>query len=57
VPLKQLTKEAVRDRERTFILEALQANQWNRRKTAESLKISYRTLMYKIRNSGLTSRS
>jgi two-component system, NtrC family, response regulator AtoC len=57
VPLKQLAKEAVRDRERTFILEALQANQWNRRKTAESLKISYRTLMYKIRNAGLTSRS
>jgi two-component system response regulator AtoC len=57
VPLKQLAKEAVRERERTFILEALQANQWNRRKTAESLKISYRTLMYKIRDAGLTSRS
>jgi two-component system response regulator AtoC len=57
VPLKQLAKEAVRDRERTFILEALQANKWNRRKTAESLKISYRTLIYKIRDAGLTSRS
>ncbi len=57
VPLKQLAKEAVRDRERAFILEALQANQWNRRKTAASLKISYRTLIYKIRDAGLTSRS
>jgi two-component system response regulator AtoC len=57
VSLKQLAKDAVRDRERTFILEALQANQWNRRKTAESLKISYRTLIYKIRDAGLSSKS
>jgi len=56
VPLKQLSKEAVRDREKTFILEALKANQWNRRKTAEALKISYRTLIYKIRDAGLISR-
>jgi two-component system response regulator AtoC len=57
VPLRELAKEAVRDRERAFILEALQANHWNRRKTAESLKISYRTLIYKIRDAGLSSRS
>ncbi len=57
VPLKQIAKEAVRDRERNFILEALQANQWNRRKTAEALKISYRALIYKIHNGGLISRS
>jgi two-component system, NtrC family, response regulator AtoC len=57
VPLKQLLKDAVRDRERNFILEALQANRWNRRKTAESLKISYRTLIYKIRDAGLCPRS
>jgi two-component system, NtrC family, response regulator AtoC len=56
VPLKQIAKEAVRDRERSFILEALQANQWNRRKTAEALKISYRTLIYKIRDAGLISK-
>lgn len=52
VPLKQIAKDAVRERERSFILEALQANQWNRRKTAEALKISYRTLIYKIRDAG-----
>ena len=57
VPLKQIAREAVRDRERNFILEALQANQWNRRKTAEALKISYRALIYKIHNGGLISRS
>jgi two-component system response regulator AtoC len=56
VSLKQLSKEAVRERERIFILEALKANQWNRRKTAEVLKISYRTLIYKIRDAGLISK-
>jgi len=55
VPLKQLAKEAIREKERNLILEALQANQWNRRKTAESLKISYRTLIYKIRDTGIAS--
>jgi two-component system, NtrC family, response regulator AtoC len=56
VPLKQIAKEAVRGRERSFILEALQANQWNRRKTAEALKISYRALIYKIRDAGMIPR-
>lgn len=56
VSLKQLSKEAVREREKTYILEALKANQWNRRKTAEVLKISYRTLIYKIRDAGLISK-
>jgi two-component system response regulator AtoC len=53
VPLKRLTKQAIREMERSIILEALQANQWNRRKTAEALKISYRALIYKIRDAGL----
>ncbi len=54
--LKQIAKAAVRDRERNFILQALRANQWNRRETARALKISYRTLIYKIREAGLPSR-
>jgi two-component system, NtrC family, response regulator AtoC len=56
VPLKEIARQAVRDRETSFIFEALQANQWNRRKTAQALKISYRTLIYKIRNAGLLAR-
>ncbi|MGB8476020.1 MAG: sigma-54 dependent transcriptional regulator [Candidatus Acidiferrum sp.] len=56
IPLKQLSKEVVRERERTYILEALKANQWNRRKTAEALKISYRTLIYKIQGAGLIAK-
>jgi two-component system, NtrC family, response regulator AtoC len=56
IPLKQIAKEAVHKRERNYILEALQANQWNRRRTAEALKISYRTLIYKIRDAGLVTK-
>ncbi|MGH9744195.1 MAG: sigma 54-interacting transcriptional regulator [Candidatus Acidiferrum sp.] len=56
VSLKQIAKDAVRKREKDLILGALQANQWNRRKTAELLKISYRTLIYKIRDAGFTAK-
>jgi two-component system response regulator AtoC len=56
IPLKRIAKEAIREMERSVILEALLANQWNRRKTAEALKISYRALIYKIRDAGLISR-
>jgi DNA-binding NtrC family response regulator len=56
VSLKQIAREAVQEREKSFILEALQANQWNRRKAAQALKISYRALIYKIHNAGLLAR-
>jgi two-component system response regulator AtoC len=54
VPLKHIAKDAIREMERSVILEALRNNQWNRRKAAEVLKISYRALIYKIRDAGLT---
>jgi two-component system, NtrC family, response regulator AtoC len=53
IPLKRMSQEVVREMERSVILEALRANQWNRRKTAQVLKISYRALIYKIRDAGL----
>lgn len=56
VTLKQLSKGAIKEMERSVILEALRANQWNRRKTAQALKISYRALIYKIQEAGLVSR-
>ena len=56
VPLKRIATEAIRELERNVILEALRANRWNRRKTAQTLKISYRTLIYKIRDAGLAHR-
>jgi len=52
-PLKRITREAIRDMERNLILEALRANQWNRRRAAVALQISYRALIYKIRDAGL----
>lgn len=54
--LRHAAKRAVRDLERNAILEALRANHWNRRKTAQQLKISYRVLIYKIREAGIPSR-
>jgi two-component system response regulator AtoC len=52
-PLKRVAREAIRDMERNLILEALRANQWNRRRAAVALQISYRALIYKIRDAGL----
>jgi two-component system response regulator AtoC len=54
--LKHLAKDAIREMERNVILETLRTHQWNRRKTAQALKISYRSLIYKIRDTGLVSR-
>lgn len=56
VPLKIVSKEAIRAVERNAILEALRANQWNRRKAAQVLKISYRALIYKIRDAGFATK-
>jgi two-component system response regulator AtoC len=56
LPLKGIAKEAIREVERNVILETLRTNQWNRRRTAQALKISYRALIYKIRDAGLISR-
>jgi two-component system response regulator AtoC len=53
--LKKMTKHAVIELERQIILKVLQANQWNRKKAARALDISYRALLYKIRQAGLPS--
>jgi transcriptional regulator with PAS, ATPase and Fis domain len=54
-PLRVQTKRAIQDLERSIILGVLEAHKWNRRKTARSLDISYRALLYKIKESGLPS--
>jgi two-component system response regulator AtoC len=56
MPLKCIAKAATQGLERAVILASLRAHQWNRRKTAAALQISYRALIYKIRDAGLTSR-
>jgi two-component system response regulator AtoC len=55
ISLKKLTRQAVRELERKVILKVLQSHHWNRKKTARSLSISYRALLYKIRDAGLPS--
>ena len=53
ISLKKLTRQAVRELERKIILKVLQANHWNRKQAARALSISYRALLYKIRDAGL----
>jgi hypothetical protein len=54
VHLKKITNQAVHRLEKEIILKVLQAHHWNRRRAAEALKISYRALLYKIRDAGLS---
>jgi two-component system, NtrC family, response regulator AtoC len=58
ISLKKLTRQATRELERKVILKVLQAHHWNRKQAARALSISYRALLYKIRDAGLpTNRS
>ena len=55
ISLKKVTKRAVRELERKIILKVLQANHWNRKQAARALNISYRALLYKLKETGLPS--
>jgi two-component system, NtrC family, response regulator AtoC len=50
VSLRERVRQAARQLESEIIIEALEQNRWNRRRAAEALKISYRSLMYKMKN-------
>jgi two-component system, NtrC family, response regulator AtoC len=56
IPLKSITKKAILEAERAVILRTLETHHWNRRRTAQALKVSYRALIYKIRQAGLPAR-
>jgi two-component system, NtrC family, response regulator AtoC len=56
ISLKKLTRQTVRQIEAKIILKALHANNWNRKKTALSLDISYRALLYKLKDVGIPPR-
>jgi two-component system response regulator AtoC len=56
VSLKKLTRQAVRQLEARIILNALHANNWNRKRAARSLDISYRALLYKLKEVGIPQR-
>ena len=53
ISLKSLTRQATRALERKIILKVLNMHHWNRKQAARTLNISYRALLYKIRDAGL----
>jgi two-component system, NtrC family, response regulator AtoC len=55
ISLKDISKQAARQVERKVILKVVEANGWNRRRAAKLLNISYRALLYKLKEVGLSS--
>ena len=55
ISLKKITRQCVRELESKVILKVLQRHHWNRKQAARTLGISYRALLYKIRDAGLPS--
>jgi two-component system, NtrC family, response regulator AtoC len=53
VPLKEITRQAVRQIERQVIFKVMEANGWKRKRSARMLKISYRALVYKLQEFGV----
>jgi len=48
--LREVSRQAVQTAEREAILQALQRHGWNRRQAARDLEMSYRSLLYKIKD-------
>lgn len=51
--LKQTARAASRQAEREMILKALERTHWNRKKAARELRISYKALLYKLKQIGM----
>jgi len=52
ISLKQVSRAASREAEKEIILRALTRTRWNRRRAAEDLQISYKALLYKLKQMG-----
>lgn len=52
VSLKEAARAASREAERELILHALARTRWNRRRAAQELQISYKALLYKLKQIG-----
>lgn len=52
VSLKQAARAASREAEKEIILRVLARTRWNRRRAAEELQISYKALLYKLKQMG-----
>jgi two-component system response regulator AtoC len=57
VSLKEIARTAARQAERDLILRMLTRTRWNRKEAAEILGISYKALLYKIKENGLDKAS
>ncbi len=57
VSLKDISRKAAQQAEREQIVKMLEHTRWNRVKAAKLLNISYRSLLYKIKDAGLDQRS
>jgi DNA-binding NtrC family response regulator len=55
--LKDIARMAAREAERELILRMLTRTRWNRKEAAENLGISYKALLYKIKENGLDKAS
>jgi len=55
--LKEIGKRASRLAEKRVIARVLQQTRWNRKETAEILQISYKALLYKMKENGLSEMS
>lgn len=51
--LKVASRAASREAERELILKALERTRWNRKRAAQELQISYKSLLYKLKQIGL----
>src|SRR5467141_424778 len=52
-PLKVAARAASRRTEKELILQALERTRWNRKRAARELQISYKSLLYKIKQIGV----
>jgi two-component system response regulator AtoC len=51
--LKAAARAASREAERQLILKALGHTRWNRKRAAQELQISYKSLLYKLKQIGV----
>jgi len=54
--LREVHQEAIKKAESEMILKALEMTNWNRKKAADRLNISYKALLYKIKETSLDKR-
>jgi two-component system, NtrC family, response regulator AtoC len=54
ISLKQASRAASREAEKELILQGLDRTCWNRRRAAQELQISYKALLYKLKQIGYT---